>query len=77
MGVKSLALFGSTARNQASAQSDLDFLIEFTSSPGFDRYMEIKFYLEDLFLCRVDLIIAGDLKPLARAEVEKEAIYVA
>jgi uncharacterized protein len=47
--IKTLALFGSTARNEATPQSDLDFLVEFEEKTTFDRYMNLKFFLEDLF----------------------------
>jgi len=77
MGVKSLAVFGSTARNEAAPSSDIDILVIFDSSPTFDQYIETKFYLEDLLDCKVDLVIQDGLKPLIRKEVEKEAIYVA
>lgn len=75
-GVKSLALFGSTARNEATADSDLDFLVEFNAELTFKRYMKLKFFLEDLFNKNVDLVIKTDLKPQIRESVIKEAIYV-
>ena len=76
LGVKTLALFGSTARGEADAESDVDLLVEFTSEPGFDGYMSLKYYLEDLLGRRVDLVMDEALKPWARPVVEKEAIYV-
>lgn len=75
-GVKTLALFGSVARGEASRDSDLDFLVEFESPATFDHYMGLKFFLEDLFGCQVDLVTRKALKPLLRPLVEKEAIYV-
>lgn len=47
-GVKSLALFGSVARNEAEPGSDVDLLVEFEELATFDRYMDLKLYLEDL-----------------------------
>jgi predicted nucleotidyltransferase len=76
LGVKSLAVFGSTARDEATPSSDIDILVEFKSPPTFDQYIETKFFLEDLLGCKVDLVTQDGLKPLARAEVEKEAVYV-
>ncbi len=76
LGVKSLAIFGSTVRNEAAPSSDVDVLVTFTKPPTFDQYMETKFLLEDILGCRVDLVIQDGLKPLVRAEVEKEAVYV-
>ncbi len=75
-GVKTLAVFGSTARNEATTSSDVDILVTFNQGPTFDQYMETKFFLEDTLGCKVDLVIQDDLKPLVRPEVEKEAVYV-
>jgi predicted nucleotidyltransferase len=77
LGVESLVLFGSTARDEAGAESDVDLLVDFASPPDFDGYMNLKFYLEDLLGRRVDLVMKGALKPWARPAVEREAIYVA
>ncbi len=75
-GVKSLAIFGSTARQEATSASDIDILVSFLTSPSYDQYIETKLFLEDLFMCKVDLVIQDDLKSLVRVEVEREAIYV-
>jgi uncharacterized protein len=76
-GVESLAVFGSTARNEATPNSDVDILVTFSAPATFDQYIEIKFFLEDLLERKVDLVVQDGLKPLARSEVEKEAVYVA
>ena len=76
-GVKSLALFGSVARDEAGPESDLDFLVEFEGALAFDRYVDLKFFLEDLLGRRVDLVIRENLKPRLRSRVEREAIRVA
>jgi predicted nucleotidyltransferase len=75
--IKTLALFGSTARNQATETSDLDFLVEFQSDPTLSRYMNLKFWLEDLFSRKVDLVIQDDIKPKIKETVIREAIHVA
>jgi len=76
MGVNRIALFGSFARGEEQAESDIDLLVEFSSPPGFDGYMRVKFYLEDLLSAKVDLVMIGALKPWAREKVQREAIYV-
>jgi len=76
-GVKSLALFGSVARDEASETSDLDFLVEFEGTATFDRYMDLKFFLEDLFGKPVDLVTKRSLKSQIAESVLKEAINVA
>ena len=75
--IKTLALFGSTARNEATAQSDLDFLVEFDADPTLSLYMDLKFFLEELFEKKVDLVIKTDIKPQIRDTVIQEAVHVA
>ncbi len=75
-GVKSLAFFGSAARDEARADSDVDILVEFEQPGKFAQYMDLKFYLETVLNCKVDLVTSKALKPRVRSEVEKEAIYV-
>ncbi|AFZ56731.1 nucleotidyltransferase family protein [Anabaena cylindrica FACHB-243] len=75
-GVKSLALFGSVARDEATAKSDIDLLVEFEGKVTFDCYMDLKFFLEDSLGCPVDVVSKKMLKPQIRDAVETEAIYV-
>lgn len=75
-GVRRLACFGSVARGEARADSDIDFIVEFTGTPDFARYMDLKFYLEDLLGKRVDLVTHKALRPQLRAHVEREAVHV-
>ncbi len=76
-GVKRLALFGSAARDELSASSDVDVLVEFTSPATFGAYMDLKFYLEDLLGRPVDLVTDKALRDELRPYVEKEMIRVA
>jgi predicted nucleotidyltransferase len=75
--VKALALFGSIARDEARPDSDIDLLVEFDGEPSFDRFMDLKFFLEDLLKRRVDLVTRAALKPRMRRIVEREALHVA
>ena len=76
-GVRSLALFGSIARDEGRADSDVDVLVEFAGRPGFDDYMGLKLELEALFGRPIDLVIASDLRPALRPTVERDALHVA
>jgi predicted nucleotidyltransferase len=75
-GVRRLSLFGSVARDEAGPVSDVDVLVDFGQPPSFRQYMGTKFYLEDLFGCKVDLVTQGTLKPRAVPYVERESITV-
>jgi predicted nucleotidyltransferase len=76
-GVKSLALFGSVARDEAGPESDLDLLVEFEGRATFDNYMSLKLYLEDLLGSPVDLVMRKALRPRMVPAVEREAVRVA
>jgi predicted nucleotidyltransferase len=75
--VFSLALFGSTARDEARPESDVDLLVEFREAPGLTEYMRLKFWLEDSLGRPVDLVMKKALKPWATPLVEAESIRVA
>ena len=74
-GVRRLGLFGSFVRGEQKETSDLDFVVEFEKK-SFDSYMDLKQYLEDLFGCRVDLVISDAVKPRLRRMILEEATHV-
>jgi predicted nucleotidyltransferase len=73
LGVRRLALFGSAARDEITPASDLDFLVEFEIK-SFDRYMDLKFLLEDWFGRRVDLVLPESIKPRLREHILRDAV---
>jgi len=73
--VKSLALFGSAARNRLRKNSDIDVLVQF-EKPTWANYIGLKLYLQDLLGREVDVVTPKALKPAARASVEKDLLYV-
>lgn len=75
--VKSLALFGSVARNEARPGSDVDLLVEFSHPVGLFTFIGLKKYLETLLGCPVDLGTVASLKPHLSSMVLEEAVYVA
>lgn len=75
-GVTRLALFGSTVRDEAREQSDLDVLVAFDGPATSKRYFGVQFYLEDLFDCSVDLVTEKALRPELRPFIKSEAVHV-
>ena len=75
-GVTDIALFGSTARGEATPDSDMDILIRFDGPATSERYFGVQFYLEDLTGLSVDLVTDKALRPELRPYVEREAIHV-
>lgn len=75
-GVTRLALFGSTARNEASSDSDVDVLVAFDGPATSERYFGVQFYLEDLLGRPVDLVTEKALRPELRPFVERSLARV-
>ncbi len=75
-GVTRLALFGSTARGEAGADSDVDVLVAFDGPATSKRYFGVQFYLEDLLGCPVDLVTEKALRPELRPYIEQEKVDV-
>jgi len=73
-GVRSLSLFGSSARGEDTPASDLDFVVEFEKKT-FDSHMDLKLFLEELFDRPVDLVLADGIKPRLRAAILRDAIH--
>jgi hypothetical protein len=73
-GVIKIGLFGSCVRGEEGAESDLDFVVQLETS-SFDAYMDLKYFLEGLFNCPVDLVLEETIKPRLRPTIMKEAVY--
>jgi len=75
-GVTNLALFGSTVRDAARVDSDVDILVSFDGPATSERYFGVQFFLEDLLGRPVDLVTDRALRPELRPFIEKEAVHV-
>ena len=75
-GVKRLGLFGSFARGEQKTSSDLDFVVELAPKT-FDAYMGLKNFLEELFGCRVDLVLPDAIKPRLKTQIMREMVNAA
>jgi len=75
-GVKKIGLFGSYIKEEQKQKSDIDILVEFKKGvKTFDNYMDLKFFLEDLFNCKVDLVIVETLKPDLKSYILEKVRY--
>ena len=76
-GVKRIGIFGSFARGEQKRSSDIDVLVEFTEGEAtFDNFMQLVYYLEDLFGRKVDLLTVGGIDKYIQPRVEREVIWV-
>lgn len=75
--VKSLFLFGSVARDEASAESDVDLLVEFEQTPSLFEFARLRRVLATILGCPVDLVTRSALKAQLREGILREAIRAA
>jgi len=75
-GVTRLALFGSTARDEAGENSDIDIVIAFDGPATSKKYFGVQFLLEDQLGRPVDLVTEKALRPELKPFIEREAIDV-
>lgn len=76
-GVRRIGVFGSFVRGEEREESDIDILIEFEEGRrSFDTYMDLKFFLEDLFGRRVDLVDRDTIKPALEPYILRSVRYV-
>jgi len=72
-GIKSMKIFGSMVRGDASESSDADFLVEMED--GYDLFDlgSCLMDLQDLLDCKVDMVTKAALHPRIRENILKEA----
>ncbi len=76
-GVRSIAVFGSYARGEATETSDVDLLVQLDQPLGL-KFFELWDYLEQALGTRVDLLTLNALKqrPRLKQEAERDLVYV-
>jgi len=75
-GVTRLALFGSTARDEAGEGSDIDIVVGFDGPATSKKYFGVQFLLEDQLGCPVDLVTEKALRPELKPFIERDAVNV-
>ena len=69
--VRRIGTFGSYVRGEQKATSDIDVFLEF-EKPTFDNFMDLAFYLEELFGRRMNLLTPEGVKGIRIKEIAKE-----
>ena len=77
LNVASLSVFGSVARGDEGATSDVDILVRFSEPVGMFEFLDVKAYLENLLGVSVDLVTEDALKPQLRERILAEAVCAA
>ncbi len=76
-GVRSLALFGSVARDEAGPDSDVDLLVEFSRPVGLFGFVRLQRHLAERLGRNVDLVTRDALIPALRERILAEAVDAA
>ena len=74
--IKSASIFGSYARHEARPDSDIDILVEFSSTIGLIQFVNIQLELEDTLGKKVDLVEISTLKPQLKANILNEGCFL-
>lgn len=78
LGATSLYVFGSTVRDEARPQSDLDIFVDYDPASRFNAFdlVGIKHYLEDELQMPVDVTTRDGLHPMLKADIERSAVRI-
>jgi len=74
--VKSIGIFGSSARNKLGKDSDIDILVEFSESPDIFEFIKLEGFLASLLGTKVDLVTKKALKTLIKESILNETVYI-
>ena len=77
MGIASLDLFGSSARDERTGASDVDLLVEFAQPVGIFYFARVRRRLSEILGCKVDLVTRDAVRPEMRERIFQEAIHAA
>jgi hypothetical protein len=74
---ESIGLFGSYVKNEQNNKSDIDLLVSFSKGhKDLFNFLNLKFYLEDLFGKKVDLVNKDGIKPVLKTRILNQVKYV-
>ncbi len=75
-GARNVRVFGSVARGEADAQSDIDLLVEFEPDRSLLDHAALWLELQELLGCKVDVVSEDGVKARIRDRVLREALPV-
>lgn len=73
-GVRSIRVFGSFARGEENAGSDIDLLVELEPNRSLLDIISLKYEIEDLTGRTVDVVTAAGISPYLAEQITKEAV---
>jgi predicted nucleotidyltransferase len=74
--VKEIGVFGSCVRGEQKRGSDIDILVEFEKGyKTFDNYMDLKFYLEEILMSEIDLVLKTAIRDELKQYILSEVNY--
>ncbi|NPV02973.1 MAG: nucleotidyltransferase family protein [Brevinematales bacterium] len=76
LGLKRIGVFGSSARNEASEDSDIDMMAEFEQDKlSYRNYMKLYDFLIEITRRKIDLLTPGGVSPYIKPYIDKEIVY--
>jgi len=75
-GARNVRVFGSVARGEADALSDIDLLVEFEPDRSLLDHAALWLELQELLGCKVDVVSEAGVKARMRDRVLREALPV-
>jgi len=77
LGVLTLFMFGSTAREEAREGSDVDLFFDYEKGKlGLFELMDVKEYTSGILGCKADIMTRDSIHRVLREEIESSAIRV-
>jgi uncharacterized protein len=73
-GVSNVRVFGSVARGEETADSDVDLLVDLPEGAGLFTIARLQRDLEEILGARVEIVPASDLKPDVKTNVERDLV---
>jgi len=76
-GVKKIGIFGSCARGEDIAGSDIDVIVEFEEGKkSYNNFIELYFFLKDLLGKEIDLLTPEGISPYIKPHILKEVVFI-